>query len=118
MLPENPIEKAQYRQLWWRIEKDWIKLADTLLTHKDTLDVNQANIARKQLTESLVTIAPLFAHKAFFLSDTMGVCDCILSSILYRLKPMGIELPLHLCRPLYQYMERMFNRPTFKTSLK
>lgn len=118
LLPENPIEKAQYRQLWWRIEKDWIKLADTLLTHKDTLDVNQAKVARKQLTESLVTIAPLFAHKAFFLSDTMGICDCILSSILYRLKPMGIELPLHLCRPLYQYMERMFNRPTFKTSLK
>ena len=84
LLPENPIEKAKYRQLWWRIEKDWIKLADTLLTDKDTLDVNQAKIARKQLTESLVTIAPLFAHKAFFLSDTMVICYCILSSILYR----------------------------------
>lgn len=118
LLPENPIEKAQYRQLWWRIENDWIRLADTLLTHRDTLDIKQANMARKQLTESLVTIAPLFAHKPFFLSDTLGLCDCILSTILYRLKPMGIQLPLHLCRPLYHYMDRMFDRPTFKASLK
>lgn len=117
LLPENPIEKAQYRQLWWRIENDWIKLADTLLTHIDTLDTKQATIARKQLAESLITMAPLFAHKPFFLSDTLGLCDCILATILYRLQPMDIQLPLHLCRPLYQYMDRIFDRPTFKASL-
>lgn len=117
LLPENPIEKAQYRQLWWRIENDWIKLADTLLTHIDTLDTKQATSARKQLAESLITMAPLFAHKPFFLSDTLGLCDCILATILYRLQPMGIQLPLHLCRPLYQYMDRIFDRPTFKASL-
>ncbi len=118
LLPENPAEKAQYRQLWWRIEQDWVKLADTLLTHSDTLDIKKAALARKQLAESLITIAPLFAHKAFFLSDQFGVCDCILATVLYRLKLMQIELPLPLCRPLYHYMDRLFGRPAFQKSLK
>ena len=117
LLPENPAERAKYRQLIWRIDQDWLKLADTLLTHPDSLDVVQAQKARKQLSESLITLAPLFAHQPFFLSDKFGLCDCILASMLYRLDEMAIKLPLHLTRPLHQYMQRLFSRPTFQASL-
>lgn len=118
LLPETPIERARYRQLLWRINHDWLALADTLLTHPDTLDIKQANLARKKLSESLVTIAPLFAHKPFFMSDKLGLCDCVMASMLWRLPDMNIELPSHLVRPLTNYKERLFNRTAFQKSVK
>lgn len=116
LLPDTPTERAQYRQLIWRINHDWMHLADILLTHPDSLDVKAAQQARKQLSESLITIAPLFAHKPFFLSDQLGLCDCILATMLYRLPDMQITLPMHLTRPLQHYMQRIFSRPTFQKS--
>lgn len=118
LLPETPIERARYRQLLWRINHDWLALADTLLTHPDTLDIKQANLARKKLSESLVTIAPLFAHKPFFMSDKIGLCDCVMASMLWRLPDMNIELPSHLVRPLNNYKERLFSRTAFQKSVK
>lgn len=117
LLPEAPAERARYRQLLWRINQDWLHLADILLTHVDTLDMRQAQQARTKLSESLVTLAPLFAHQPFFLSDKFGLCDCILASMLYRLEAMAVVLPTHLTRPLQQYMQRVFSRPTFQASL-
>lgn len=117
LLPETPIERANYRQLLWRITHDWLSLADTLLTHPDTLNVAQATIARKKLSESLVTIAPLFAHKPFFMSDKIGLCDCVLASMLWRLPQMQINLPPHLTRPLTDYKERLFSRAAFQKSI-
>lgn len=118
LLPDSPIERATYRQLLWRVEQDWMQLAHILLTHPDTLDIKQANLARKTLSESLITIAPLFARQPFFLSDKFGLCDCVLATMLYRLPMMQIELANHLTRPLQQYMQRLFARPTFQKSIQ
>lgn len=118
LLPDTPIERAKYRQLIWRIESDWLNHALVLLTHPDTLDVQQAKIARHALSESLVTLSPLFAHQPFFLSDKFGLCDCLLATMLYRLDDMQINLPPHLTRPLRQYMQRVFERDGFKLSIK
>ncbi|ELA08852.1 stringent starvation protein A [Moraxella macacae 0408225] len=116
LLPENPTERASYRQLLWRINHDWIQKADILLTHPDSLDQNLAKKTKHELTNSLTTLAPLFVHKPFFLSDTFGLCDCVLASILCRLNQMQIQLPVHLCRPLLQYQQRIFSRDAFKKS--
>ena len=118
LLPDTPIERAKYRQLIWRIQSDWLKQATILLTHPDSLDITQAQHAHKALSDSLVTLSPLFAHQPFFLSEKLGLCDCLLASMLYRLKQMDIELPVHLTRPLRQYMQRMFARPAFQASIK
>lgn len=117
LLPETPTTRAQYRQLMWRIGQDWLQLADVLLTHADTLDATRAQAARKSLTDSLVTLAPLFAHRVYFLSDTFGLCDCLLAPMLYRLPAMQITLPPTLCRPLLNYCARVFARPTFQASI-
>lgn len=117
LLPETPIERAKYRQLLWRIETDWLKLALVLLTHPDTFDPVAADKARQTLSESLVTLSPLFAHQAFFLSDRFGLCDCVLATLLYRLPQMEIDLPMSLTRPLHAYAKRMFERPTFQQSI-
>lgn len=118
LLPDSPIERANYRQLLWRVEQDWMQLAHVLLTHPDTLDMKQATMARKALSDSLMTMSPLFAHQPFFLSDKFGLCDCVLATMLYRLPMMQIELNTHLTRPLQQYMQRLFARPAFQKSIK
>lgn len=118
LLPETPNERAKYRQLIWRINHDWLTKADILLTHPDTLNIEQANKTRQNLTNSLITLSPLFAHQPFFLSDKMGLCDCLLASILYRLDEMQIQLPNALCRPILQYQQRIFSREAFQKSLK
>lgn len=118
LLPDTPIERAKYRQLIWRIQTDWLALAEILLTHPDTLDTQKAQDARKRLSESLVTLSPLFAHKPFFLSDALGLCDCILATMLWRLEQMQIELPPNLTRPLLHYMQRLFARENFKKSIE
>lgn len=118
LLPETPNERAKYRQLIWRINHDWLTKADILLTHPDTLNIAQANKTRQDLTNSLITLSPLFSHQSFFLSDKMGLCDCLLASILYRLDEMQIQLPSALCRPILQYQQRIFSREAFQKSLK
>lgn len=118
LLPETPNERAKYRQLMWRINHDWLTKADVLLTHPDSLNIQQAEKTRHDLTNSLITLSPLFAHQPFFLSDKMGLCDCILLPMLYRLPEMAIDLPMNISKPIRQYMQRMFSRLTFQQSLK
>lgn len=116
LLPDNPIERAKIRQYAWRISNDWLKLADVLLTHTDSFNAVQAQLAQDKLNQSLISIAPLFAHQPYFLADKFGLCDCLLAPMLWRLEEMHIELPRHLCRPLLNYCDRLFNSDAFIAS--
>lgn len=118
LLPETPKERAKIRLLAWRIQTDWLKLGKILLTHPDSFNPAQATIAKKKLTDSLMTLSPVFTHKHFFMSDDFGWCDVLLSPLFWRLKEMGILLPPHLCRPLLQYCERVFERESFQQSIR
>lgn len=117
MLPDNPPERATIRQYAWRLEKDWLRLANQLLTHTDSISPATQQHAREKLAASLVTMSPLFASKPFFMSDTFGLCDCLLAPVLWRLDEMQIQLPTHLCKPLLNYCDRLFSRPAFKDTL-
>ncbi len=118
LLPETPQERAQFRQLAWRIQRDWLALGRRLLTHPDSFNKAQAALAKKQLADSLITISPLFAHKSYFMSDDFGWCDVLLAPLLWRLEEMEIELPRAISRPLFDYKERLFERKSFKASVR
>lgn len=118
LLPDSPQRRAQVRQLAWRIQKDWLVLARQLLLHPDSFDAKTAKMAKKQLSDSLVTLAPLFTHKSYFLSDEFGWCDVLLTPLLWRLKKMRLSLPMHLIKPLIDYQNRMFERVGFQESLR
>lgn len=115
--PDAPAARALVKQYAWRIEKDWLVAADILLTDPSTLDVKKASLARKALTDSLISLSPLFGHQPYFLSDSFGLCDCLLAPILWRLPQMGIQLPSNLAKPLLTYCQRLFERPAFIKSL-
>lgn len=118
LLPIAPKERALVRQLAWRLQKDWLTQARILLTHPDSLDAKASAAAKKNLSDSLTTLAPLFGHQEFFLSDDFGWCDVLILPMLWRLPEMGIALPTHLCRPLMEYQQRLFKRPSFLASAR
>lgn len=118
LLPDTPQERAQFRQLAWRIQHDWLVLGKRLLMHPDSFNKAQAALAKKQLSDSLITLSPLFAHKPYFMADEFGWCDVLLAPLLWRLEEMGIELPCAISRPLFDYQKRVFERDSFQKSIR
>ncbi len=115
LLPVYPVARAENRLYIYRIERDWCVLVDEILAGGNAKSVEKA---RKQLRDSLVSIAPIFAEKPFFMSDEFSLIDCCLSPILWRLPVLGIEIPsTKQTLPLLQYMARLFERDAFKESL-
>lgn len=114
LLPVYPVARANSRLLMHRIQRDWCVLVDRILDNRtpETARVQ----ARKELRESLSGVAALFAGKPFFLSEEFSMVDCCLLPILWRLPLLGIELPRQ-AKPLLDYMERLFVRPSFQSSL-
>ena len=50
----------------------------------------------------------------FFMSEEFSIVDCAIAPILWRLPAFGITLPEKQCKPLLQYMERMFEQKPFR----
>lgn len=113
LLPAYPVTRGQSRLLMHRIGRDWCTLVDAILQAAPGADLAAA---RKELRESLTGVAPIFAEKAFFLSDDFSLVDCCLLPILWRLPRLGVELP-RAAKPLQDYMDRMFARDSFRSSL-
>ena len=81
-------------------------------------ELKSAEKGRKELRDSLVTIAPIFAEKPFFMSDEFTLVDCCLAPVLWRLESMDIQLPnTRQTKPLHAYMQRLFERESFQQSL-
>lgn len=114
---DAPMPRAEQRQYIWRFENDWLKLADIMLCHPDTLDAVAKVKAQKQLHDILISLTPLFQHFPYFMSEHFSILDCMLAPIFIRLKSMGVELPKQQCRPFYLYCQRVFSRPAFAKSM-
>ena len=115
LLPVYPVARAQSRLFVHRIQRDWCTAVDTIMAGKSKYTV--IDRARKELRESLVTIAPIFDGKPFFMSEEFTLVDCCVGPILWRLPVLGIELPPKQGKPILDYMDRMFERDSFQASL-
>lgn len=115
LLPVYPVARAEIRQYMHRVEQDWCPLVDTLLRSRSK---DQLANARRELTESLIGVAPIFADKPFFMSPDFSLLDCCLVPILWRLPSLDIHLPrTRQTEPLLDYMQRVFKRESFLASL-
>lgn len=114
LLPVYPVVRAQNRLMMHRIQKDWCVLVDVLLAArpKDSAVVK----ARKKLRESLISIAPIFTEKPFFMSEEFTLVDCCVAPILWRMEAMNIQLPTQ-AKAVIDYAERLFEREAFRKSL-
>lgn len=115
LLPVYPVARAQSRLWMYRLERDWAPMVDTILASPEGAKPDKA---RKELSDSLLSIAPIFAEMPFFMSEEFTIVDCCLGPLLWRLEILGVELPnTRQSQPLQQYMERLFSRESFQQSL-
>src|SRR5690606_7016414 len=115
LLPVYPVARAEIRQFIHRVESDWCPWVDVIIRDQDK---DLTATAREGLRSSLISIAPIFADKPYFMSDEFTLVDCCLSPILWRLGLLGIDMPVtRQTAPLHDYMKRVFGRESFKVSL-
>lgn len=112
LMPVYPVARANARLMMHRIEKDWYGLADKILQ-----DGPDAAIARRDLREGLLAMAPLFQEHPYFMSEEYSLIDCYLAALLWRLPMFGIELTGTGSKLLQSYMTRIFERDGFQQSL-
>ena len=115
LLPVYPVQRALSRLWITRVEREWSGRLDVLMAGKGRETV--LTKARKELRESLISIAPIFAEKPFFMNEEFTLVDCCVAPILWRLKEVDINLPEKSTRPLQKYMQMIFERDGFRASL-
>ena len=115
LLPVYPVQRALSRLWITRVENEWSKRLDILMAGKGRETV--ITRARQELRESIISIAPIFAEKPFFMNEEFTLVDCCVAPILWRLKEVDINLPEKSTRPLTKYMQMIFERESFRQSL-
>lgn len=110
LLPVYPVARAETRKMMHRIEQDWYYFMNYIL-RGENVEQAQAN-----LLESLTSLDPVFSDKAYFLSEEFSLLDCALAPLLWRLPKLGIEIAPQF-KGLNAYMQRVFKRESFQTSL-
>ena len=115
LLPVYPVQRALARLWITRVEREWSGRLDLLMAGKgrETL----LSKARKELRESIISIAPIFSEKPYFMNEEFSLVDCCVAPILWRLKEVDINLPERSTKPLQKYMQMMFEREAFRLSL-
>jgi len=110
LMPVDPVSRARNRLMLRRIERDWYTLSNKIAKGEDVENT------RKELADSLLTVAPVFEQKKFFMSDDFTVMDCAIAPLLWRLQHYGVQLPSS-ASALITYAATVFNREAFKESL-
>jgi len=113
LMPVYPVARGRSRLMMHRIEHDWYSLAHIILTGT----AGEAEKARKELAESLLSVAPILNEAPYFMSEEFSLVDCYLAPLLWRLPAFGIEFEGQGSKELKTYMLRLFERESFQTSL-
>lgn len=114
LLPVYPVMRAKSRLMLYRIEHDWYSLYKIANGH----DYEKAEKAKKELRDSILSLAPVFSDMPYFLSEEFTLVDCSIAALLWRFDQMGIDFgPTKPAKAIIQYAERMFQRDAFQVSL-
>ena len=112
LMPVGPVQRAQTRLALFQVEHDWYPLIDIIETKGEKAVAK----AKKDLTESITSVAEIFSAMPFFLSQDFTLVDASIAPILWRLRHYGIELPKE-ADAINIYAERLFEREGFVQSL-
>ena len=112
LMPVEPSARAKLRVALHRMELDLFPLIDAIRNGP----AGAAQKARKQMHESLVSGAQIFAARNYFLSGDFSCVDALWAAILWRLPALGVEVGA-AGKPIQRYAERIFNRHAFAQSL-
>lgn len=114
LMPVYPTAKGRTRLMMYRVNKDWYSLMDAILDPEQPPE--EIEQYRKSLTESLMSITPIFAEMPYFVSEEFSLIDCCIAPLLWRLPQLGIKLP-EQAHAIESYAQRLFKRESFQASL-
>ena len=112
LMPVGPVQRAQTRLALFQVEHDWYPLVDIIETKGEKAVAK----AKKELTESITSIAEIFSAMPYFLSEDFTLVDASVAPILWRLRHYGIDLPKE-AKAVTTYADRLFEREGFLLSL-
>jgi RNA polymerase-associated protein len=112
LLPVDPVARASARLFMYRIDRDWYGMMRSINQGSEA----EAEQGRKELRDSLIATAPIFAANRFFMSEDFSLVDCYVAPMLWRLPVLGIELPSSAAA-VTEYAARIFEWPSFRLSL-
>ena len=116
LLPVYPGTRANMRLYIKRIEKEWCLLFDQLLYVG--LKDKEKKKCKQKLKALIISTAPVFKEKPFFMNEDFSLVDCCIAPLLWRLPLVEIEIPKDVKnKPIHGYMKRVFTRPSFLRSL-
>jgi len=113
LLPVYPVARAKSRLMMYRIERDWYTLVERIQADPQSIEAQQA---RKELSDSILALAPLFEESPYFLSEDFSLVDCCIAPLLWRLPSLGITLNKK-AKAIAAYEDRVFERNSFQVSL-
>jgi len=116
LMPVYPVIKARSRLFILRLEQEWSKNLDYLALNPKPGSKTQKR--KKDLKSNILSASSIFNEHPYFMSEDFSLIDCCVAPILWRLPALGIDISKDKkAKPIYQYMERVFSRDSFKASI-
>jgi len=112
LMPVGPVQRAKTRLTLFQVEHDWYPLVDIIETKGEKAVAK----AKKDLADSIASVAEIFTTMPYFMSEEFTLVDASIAPILWRLRHYGIELPKE-AKAVNTYAERIFEREGFALSL-
>lgn len=117
LMPTDIMAKAKVRLVIKVLDRDIFPHLRTL-TLKRYSKKEQAENARRKISEGLIKMDTLFPRTGKYLIDKeITLLDIAMAPLLWRLDYFGIQLPPAVATPLQKYADRVFARPGFAKSL-
>jgi len=114
LMPGDPITRARFKVIMYRIERDWYSLVADI---EQTTDRKRSEEARKTLHDVILANVEVFRVQPYFQSTEFSLVDATIAPVLWRLPSWGIKLAHHAAEAVLQYEHRVFMRPAFRRSL-
>ncbi|KGQ70178.1 stringent starvation protein A [Chelonobacter oris] len=114
LMPVYPVDRAKSRLLMHRIEQDWFSVIEQAERLAETEKLQMLN----NLKDEILAFGPIFAQKPFFMSESFSLVDCYIVPILYRLQNYDMKFTGAGSKAIKNYMDNLFERPCFVSSLK
>lgn len=111
LLPSDPLGRARARLTAYRIDIEWIQ---PLLRLRATANPDPA--LRLSLSAGLAESEPMFRAAKFFMNPEIGLADCMLLPMLWRLRSAGLSTR-QLGVGIDAYAQRLFPTPMFQRTL-
>lgn len=113
LMPVYPVARAKARLIIYRFDRE----LGPLIKNIESDNVDEAQLAVKELGIYLLHLLPIFQSSPYFLGDEFSLVDCCLAPVLWRLPMWGVNFSSTDAKILNKYKQRLFQRDSFQASL-